>query len=87
MKRLILILILFAAGCSSKGDIQIGMSQQEVMKTLGEPYYVDRSQFEWGILERWQYLSIVPFINWTDGIKPDYHFVYFENGKVDSFHN
>lgn len=86
MKKLLFI-VLLVAGCSSKGDIQIGMNQQEVIDTLGKPYQIDQSQYSNGRIDRWVYWSTVPFLNWTDGVSERYNYVIFEDGIVTSFHN
>jgi hypothetical protein len=62
------------------GEIIRGMTELEVVASIGKPYNINRSTFEWGTTAQFCYANPALY-----PVKPKYTFVYFENGKVSSW--
>jgi len=78
----ILLLVGFlSGGCASTSskmlNLKLGMTPEEVLNTVGEPFTVRAAkQYEEGTTEVWEYLPRAFTVN------PRSYWVYFEKGKV-----
>ena len=64
---------------AESGDIALGMPQELVRRSWGEPQIVEVSGNPAFKNERWKYMK---HVSTPDGFKPEQRTVYFEGGKV-----
>ena len=62
------------------GDIVIGMTEMDVVASIGSPYDINRTTAAYGTSAQFVYASAAMY-----PAKPKYSYVYFENGKVTSW--
>ncbi|NQT79220.1 MAG: hypothetical protein HQ555_02355 [Candidatus Aminicenantes bacterium] len=68
-----------------KGDILLGMTEEQVVASRGTPYKVNRTTGKYGVHEQWIMFFDKPSI--FDPKSYTYAYIYFENGRVTSWQN
>lgn len=60
-------------------EVVMGMTEEEVVMSIGNPRDINRSTYQWGTTAQFVYEDFSRYL------RPKYTYVYFENGRVKSW--